>query len=141
MQNVFMPINPINGRRAPYSVEDFQEQLTRHGIEMPELDEGSDYYSLQLPTSQHGVTLEQDVMIVVEDENVIGVVIDEPKRGGETFWLHLMQMGYVLQDRAKNSVLVSASWAAQFQKSGVNLAGITQIDVIKSPADFLQYGF
>jgi hypothetical protein len=133
---VFMPINPKNGKPAPYNLEEFHEQLTRFGIEMPELEEGSQYYSLTLPASKGSAELEQEVMILVEDEVVLGVSIDEADDAGKAFWLQLLQMGYIMREADSDRWKVGAAWAAEFQKAGSKAAGIDQIEVISSVADF-----
>ncbi len=133
---VFMPINPKNGKPAPYNLDEFHEQLTRFGIEMPELEEGSQYYSLTLPATKGGRDLEQEVMILVEDDVVLGVSIDEADDAGKAFWLQLLQMGYIMREADSDHWKVSQSWAADYQKAGSKAAGINTISVITSISDF-----
>lgn len=136
---MFMPLNPKSGRRTPYDVDEFQEQLNRHGIELPELDDGSEHYALQLPKASGFGGIEEEVMFLVEDGVVLAVTIDDAQAGGEQFWLQLIQMGYPMKCADNENWFVSQEWAQQQQSSGSKLANVAHYHVIKIAKDFAQY--
>jgi hypothetical protein len=132
---MFMPIHPQTGKPAPYSRDDFHEQLTRFGIEMPELDEGSQYYSFEWPGAG-GQRIEAEVMVLVEDDVVLGVSIDAPKPAGKALWLQLLAMGYIMRDADDDAWCVSAAWAAEFERADRQASGVGAIKVVRTIADF-----
>lgn len=136
---MFIPFNPKTGRRTPYERDDFHEQLTRHGIDMPIIEEGSNFYSLELP--QHGAFggIEEEVMFLVEDDVVIGVTIEHAQAAGKALWLQLLQMGYIMQVASDEGWFVSPEWAAQNEQSGTKIPGIKRVTVIKNAQDFSRY--
>jgi hypothetical protein len=137
---MFMPLNPVNGRRTPYSLEEFHEQLARFGIELPDIDEGSNHYSLQLPKQEGFGDIEAEVMFLVEDDVVLGVSIDEAQNGSEILWLQFIQMGYIMKCANADTWYVSKEWASQNQKACANVPGVSAFEIVASVDDFARRG-
>jgi len=138
---MFIPLHPVTGAGDMLASDEFVEELTRHGIVLQELDDGGNYYALELPEHGDYGNIEEDVFIHVQNDKVHGVSITEPQSEGKAFWFLLLQMGYILREGDDKTWYVSADWATQYNKAGRPLAGVDQFHVIKRASDFEQYSF